>query len=47
MEAYIIMYFTNDQVKMMLGAQALTPASTLRVLRKVGVTIQETGDLIF
>lgn len=47
MEAYIILYFTNDQVKMMLGAQALTPASTLRVLRKVGVTLQETGDLVF
>jgi hypothetical protein len=49
MEIFITLYFTNDQVKMMLGTQAqtLTPASTLRALRKVGMTLQETGDLIF
>lgn len=47
MESYIILYFTNDQVKMMLGAQELTPVSTLRTLRKVGMTLQETGDIIF
>lgn len=45
MSTFIILYFTNDNVKLMLGAQDLSPTSTLRALRKIGVTLAETGEL--
>lgn len=45
MSTFIVLYFTNENVKMMLGVQELTPTSTLRALRKIGMTLAETGEL--
>jgi butyryl-CoA dehydrogenase len=45
MSTFIVLYFTNENVKMMLGIKELTPTSTLRALRKIGITLAETGEL--